>query len=83
MFGGIGVDIAEFCRGDTSGREIKSCEQLVHCFFCRGIASSLFCDGTCNNSGPKYVDAGMLPGTVGESGKAGGYCEDMWLLDVR
>lgn len=29
-FGGFGFDVAEFCRGDTSEGELKSCEQLVY-----------------------------------------------------
>ena len=47
------IRIAEFCRGDTSEGEIKSCEQLFYYFLYRGTVSSLVCGTTCSDSGPR------------------------------
>ena len=46
VFGGLVVDIAELCRGDTSEGEIKGCEQLVCYFLYKGTVSNLVCGGT-------------------------------------
>ena len=82
VFGGLGMEY-RIIEMIFRKEKLKSYEQLGFIFLYRGTVSSLVYGGTCSDSGPRLsicrcvdfdidMDAGMLLGTVGGRGKAGG-----------